>query len=197
MMLDDLNRLDALSAEREFLRCCGSSRWARQMTEARPFDDVETMAETADRIWASLQPTDWLEAFSAHPEIGSQASAPAATPSRGHANPRRGVSESSRRGWGPGASGKKAGAPGGWSSEEQAGVTSASDAVLDRLAAGNRDYKARFGYIFIVCATGRSADEMLAMLDERLANDPDDELRVAAEEQRKITRLRLAKLVDA
>ena len=71
----------------------------------------------------------------------------------------------------------------------------ARDAVRDRLAEGNRHYEARFGYIFIVCATGRSAEEMLAMLERRLTNHPDDELRIAAEEQRTITRLRIAKLV--
>jgi 2-oxo-4-hydroxy-4-carboxy-5-ureidoimidazoline decarboxylase len=67
--------------------------------------------------------------------------------------------------------------------------------VLERLAAGNRAYEARFGYIFIVCATGKSAGEMLAILEQRLANDPGEELHIAAEEQRKITRLRLAKLL--
>ena len=80
---------------------------------------------------------------------------------------------------------------------EQAGAASASDAVRDRLATRNRDYEARFGYIFVVCATGKSADEMLEIVERRLANDPAVELQIAADEQRKITRLRLAKLVEA
>ena len=84
-----------------------------------------------------------------------------------------------------------------WSTKEQAGVASAAGDVRQRLAAKNRDYEARFGYIFIVCATGKSADEMLRTLEARLTNDPETEIRVAAEEQAKITRFRLAKLLDA
>ena len=83
-----------------------------------------------------------------------------------------------------------------WAEQEQTGVRTASDAVRDRLADANRRYEARFGYIFIVCATGRGAEEMLAMLERRLTNHPDEELPIAAEEQRQITRLRIAKLVS-
>jgi 2-oxo-4-hydroxy-4-carboxy-5-ureidoimidazoline decarboxylase len=83
-----------------------------------------------------------------------------------------------------------------WASQEQRGARAASDATLEALARGNRAYAQRFGYIFIVCATGRSADEMLAMLESRLGNDPADELRIAAAEQMKITRLRLEKLLE-
>jgi len=82
-----------------------------------------------------------------------------------------------------------------WSAQEQAGASAAPAPVKDRLAQLNREYEARFGYIFIVCATGRSADEMMTILERRLHNHPDDELRVAADEQRLITRLRLAKLL--
>ena len=82
-----------------------------------------------------------------------------------------------------------------WSSEEQAGAASAAAAERARMATLNAAYRARFGYIFIVCATGRSAAEMLTMLEKRLSNDPAIELRVAAEEQRRITGLRLAKLM--
>ena len=82
-----------------------------------------------------------------------------------------------------------------WSTQEQAGAAGASADVRERLAARNRDYEARFGYIFIVCATGKSADEMLSMLEQRLTNDPNEELEIAAEEQRKIMRIRLAKLL--
>jgi allantoicase len=80
-----------------------------------------------------------------------------------------------------------------WSQREQAGVAGASPAVLSALADGNRAYEARFGHVYLVCATGRSAEEMLADLERRMTHDPDTELRVAAEEQRKITRLRLVK----
>ena len=94
-------------------------------------------------------------------------------------------------GRGSGASGTAA-----WSDEEQAGVAPAAEQVRRRLAEANRDYHERFGYIFIVCATGRTADEMLGLLDRRLEHDPEYELRVAAEEQRKITQLRLTKLLE-
>jgi OHCU decarboxylase len=162
MRLDELNALDPATAERELLRCCGSTRWARMMASARPFGTADEMLAAADRIWPALGPDDWLQAFRAHPRIGE-------------------TSESGRSG--------------DWSDQEQAGVRTARDVARDRLAEGNRHYEARFGYIFIVCATGRSAEEMLAMLERRLTNHPDDELRIAAEEQRNITRLRIAKLV--
>ena len=86
---------------------------------------------------------------------------------------------------------------GAWSQAEQSGVASASTEVLARLAEANREYEARFGHIFIVCATGRSADEMLHLLGQRLDNDPPIEIRVASDEQRKITRIRLDKLLEA
>jgi len=83
-----------------------------------------------------------------------------------------------------------------WSAREQAGMQAADGGVRHRLAAGNTEYQSRFGYIFIICATGKTAADMLAALEARLSNDPAVELRVASEEQRKIARLRLAKLMD-
>jgi OHCU decarboxylase len=170
MTVDELNALPADAAIREFLRSCGSTRWARAMEAARPFATIEVAVATADRIWSALAPGDWLEAFAAHPRIGERQP-------------------------GPSAQSGSAGAARSWSEEEQAGVERASAQLRDRLAAANRDYEARFGYIFIVCATAKTADEMLALLEERLANRPSDELRLAAEEQRKITSLRLSKLL--
>jgi 2-oxo-4-hydroxy-4-carboxy-5-ureidoimidazoline decarboxylase len=167
MRLADLNALDADTAANAFLRCCGSSRWARQMSAARPFADATVMAEAADRIGSGLKAADWLEAFAAHPKIGA------------------------------GGAGRAGGAGGeDWSEQEQAGVALAADATLKRLADANRDYEARFGYIFIVCATGKTAAEMLALLEHRLRHDAGDELAIAAEEQRKITRIRLTKLLE-
>src|SRR3989475_11765403 len=167
MRLGELNALDTEVAERELLRCCGSTQWAREMAASRPFDSAETMAQTGDTIWSSLERGDWLEAFAAHPRIGANAEAPAATPS----------------GLPRGASAEKVdGSPRTeWATQEQSGVASAPDEVRARLAASNRDYEARFGYIFIVCATGKSAGEMLALLDGRLTNEPDEELHIAAE----------------
>ena len=167
MRLTDLNALDEDTAVRELLRCCGSSRWARTMAASRPFSSVAAIDLAADEVWQRLEASDILDAFAAHPRIGAGAAGGAGSD----------------------------GAP-QWSSQEQAGARTASGDVSERLAAGNRAYEARFGYIFIICATGKSAGEMLAALEQRLTHTPDEELPVAAEEQRLITRLRLTKLVD-
>lgn len=167
---DGLERLNALEAEEaiaELHKCCGSKRWAQRMSEQRPFPDVPALLETANRIWWDLDDEDWLEAFRSHPKIGGTK---AAQP----------VSDDARR----------------WSEAEQAGTHSASRETAAALAAANRAYEERFGYIFIVCATGKTSAEMLALLHERLNNDPGVELRVAAEEQRRITHLRLHKLLN-
>jgi OHCU decarboxylase len=156
------NDLPPEEAEAAFLACCGSRAWARRMAEGRPYAEGEALLEAADRIWWSLAPGDWREAFAAHPQIGEKKSA-------GDAQFRR------------------------WSEQEQAGVESAEEALLAELAEANRAYAERFGYIFIVCATGKSAEEMLGLLRARLGNDSETELCLAAEEQRKITRLRLLK----
>jgi OHCU decarboxylase len=179
MRLADLNALDDGAAVGAFLRCCGSSRWARQMSAARPFADAAAMAAAANRIASALEPADWREAFAAHPKIGAGRA--------GGAGGARRAGEAGKAGGGSGA---------GWSEQEQACVTLATDETLTRLADANRTYEARFGYIFIVCATGKTADEMLALLERRLRHDAGDELWIAADEQRKITRLRLTKLIE-
>ena len=185
MRLEDLNALDEQSATRELRRCCGSSRWTRLMAAARPFRSVGAMALAADAIWSVLDREDWLEAFAAHPKIGA-----------GGAGESRGAD-------GSGASGgsSRSDAAGGegaepWSVEEQAGVADAVEATRRRLAEANGEYQTRFGYIFIVCATGRTGGEMLEILERRLPNDAAGEIQIAADEQRKITRLRLAKLLE-
>jgi OHCU decarboxylase len=158
MRLAELNALGPDEVVPELLRCCGSTRWAREMAARRPFANIELMGAEADNIWHSLGPEDWLEAFAAHPRIGERSSTP-------------------------------------WSSEEQGGAESAPTATRARLADANREYEARFGFIFIVCATGQSGEAMLARLDERLKHSREEEWRIAAEEQLKITRVRLAKLL--
>jgi 2-oxo-4-hydroxy-4-carboxy-5-ureidoimidazoline decarboxylase len=173
MRLEELNALDDDAAARELLRCCGSARWARQMAAARPFASLSAAAAAADRVWWALGEADWREAFAAHPRIGA------------------GTAGGADEGGTAAGAGTE-----GWSAHEQAGVAGASDAVARRLAAANRDYEARFGYIFIICATGRSAADMLDALERRLGNGPEPELQVAAEEQRRIAHLRLAKLLD-
>jgi OHCU decarboxylase len=167
MTLDELNRLAAIEAEAEFLKCCGATGWAKVMTEARPFTNVESLLLKAAEGWQSLSESDWLEAFRAHPKIGERKAA--ATQSPQAAN---------------------------WSAQEQLQAQQAAAETKRAIAQGNELYETRFGFIFIICASGKSADEILASLTERLAHDTATEMRIAAEEQRKITQLRLQKLLE-
>jgi allantoicase len=173
-----LNTLTTNEFTEELRAACGSSVWAVRMAAARPFSDVEQLYTTADAVSARLGREDWLEAFRAHPRIGeSKPQADSVGPGR---DP---VGAPSIR------------PPRSWSSEEQRGMQEADREIVDGLAAGNRAYEEKFGHIFIVCASGKSAAEMLAILRERLPNTPDAELPIAAEEQRKITQIRLKKLL--
>lgn len=165
-----LGCLPPAEATRELLACCGSREWARRMEERRPFADPADLAEAAESVWRALAPGDWREAFAAHPRIGERAEPPAGG---------QGSEERTAR----------------WSAAEQAGAGGAPGEVLAALAEANRAYEDRFGRTYVVCATGRSAAEMLALCRQRLANDPETELRVAADEQLQITRLRLDKLL--
>ena len=173
MTLEQLNALDREAAEQVFLRCCGSTRWAREMASRRPFRDAGVMAREAEGLSRDLEAADWLEAFAAHPRIGE-------SPGVGGAGraARAGESESD------------------WPAREQAGMDAATDAVRQRLAAANREYEARFGFLYIVCATGKTPSQMLDIAERRLTHSPDEELRTAAGEQLQITRLRLAKLIS-
>jgi len=166
--LGALNRLSEAERLERLLRCCGSRRWARAMSRRAPFVSRTHLLGAADAAWWRLGDGDFREAFGHHPEIGADV-----------AKLR-----------------EKFAATASWSAGEQAGVTGASDATLEALAKGNRAYQEQFGHVFLVCATGKTADEMLALLEERLHNPPENELRIAAGEQAKITKLRLAKLVD-
>ena len=179
MHLDAFNALDADSASAELRRCCGSTRWVESMTRARPFPNADAMADIADAVWLSLGSADWLEAFAAHPRIGEMK---AGGPS-GPASPKLGVVRPSEGG-------------SSWEEQEQSSTRSATEKVKERLAARNHQYEARFGYIFIVCATGKTAEQMLALVEDRLQNDSHEELRIAVEEQRQITRLRIGKLLE-
>ena len=165
--VERLNELSASEATAEFLKCCGATRWAQTMSEARPFADADELFTKAGDAWWSLTQADWLEAFRAHPKIGEKKAA--AT-----------QSEQARA----------------WSAQEQSGVASASTKAINELAERNREYEDRFGFIFIVCASGKSSEEMLSILNSRMDNDRKTELRTAAEEQHKITRLRLEKLLN-
>jgi OHCU decarboxylase len=170
MTLERLNELPTDAAEAELLACCGARAWAVRMARARPFADAEALYAEAERVWWSLTPEDWLEAFRAHPRIGERKPAAGAT---------------------PGAASRTA----RWSEQEQAGARTATADTLKRLADGSRAYEERFGHIFLICATGLSAVEMLRALERRMYSDAATELRVAAAEQAAITRLRLEKLL--
>jgi len=137
------------------------------MATGRPFASFEAIFASANTIFDQLTPEDWLEAFLSHPRIGEKKAAGA-------------QSEEARK----------------WSAQEQSRTQQAAPATMEALAEGNRAYQQRFGFIYIVCASGKSADEMLEILNRRLSNSPDAELRNAAEEQRKITRLRLERLLQ-
>ena len=161
----ELDRASLPEARRLLTTCCGSSAWVERMLGRRPFGSEERLTAAAGEAWADLTHTDWLEAFSHHPKIGDRASLA-----------------------------KRFAATAHLSAREQRGVDDATAQVLDDLAAGNRAYEDRFGYIFIVCASGRSAAEMLALLQQRLHNDAATDIRVAAGEQLRITELRLRQI---
>jgi len=158
-----IDAADDATARALLTRACGSSRWVDRMLARRPFRSDARLLFAARNEWFGLTERDWLEAFAHHPKIGDRASLAARFPSTHDL-----------------------------SAKEQAAVGGAGADVIAALADANDTYLARFGFIFIVCATGKSAEEMLRLLRDRLSNDRATELRVAAEEQAKITALRLA-----
>jgi len=160
------NRLSREQALKALLDCCGAQKWAEKMLSMRPFPDMGYVLDTTDKVWAGLQREDWLEAFGHHPAIGEKQ-----------------------------AKAKQSAAARRWSAGEQSVAQKGSPETLAALAAANREYQTKFGYVFLICATGKSSEEILRNLHERMSNDPEAELRIAAEEQRKITRLRLEKLL--
>ena len=164
-LVEHINELSADAARETLARCCAATSWVETMADGRPYDSEEALLEAADVCWWSLSRDDWLEAFAAHPKIGDVESL-------------RSKYTATRK----------------WSASEQSGVDTADDLTIQALANANAQYEQTFGYIFIVCATGKSADEMLSILRGRLGNDPETEIRQAATEQLKITRLRLQKL---
>jgi 2-oxo-4-hydroxy-4-carboxy-5-ureidoimidazoline decarboxylase len=165
--IERLNQMDEDSFRASLSRCCGSSRWVSEMARRRPFSDVLALFSGADESWWCLAPDDWKEAFGHHPKVGER--------------------ESLRRRFTSTRS---------WSEREQSGVLSATEQTLNALVEGNAAYERKFGHIFIVYATGKTADEMLFLLNQRLPNDPEVELEIASEEQRKIMRLRLGNLIE-
>ena len=165
--LERINQATKAEAESMFRDCCGSARWANLMSEERPFASEDELMKSAAAVYNDLQTSDWLDAFSAHPKIGETKAAP---------------------------TGRHRSAE--WSAGEQAGVSSADESIRQALARANREYFEKFGFIFIVCATGKTAGEMLELCRNRLGNDRETEIAVAAREQQKITEIRLRKLLS-
>lgn len=163
-----LNALSTDEARATLARCCGAARWVAGMLARRPWASTAALYADAEMTWQALGREDFLEAFAHHPRIGARGD------EAGH-KPR-----------------DEGGAA--WSRQEQARVGDADAETRRALLDANERYLHRFGYIFIVCATGKSAAEMLSLLEERFGNDPARELAIAAGEQARITRLRLEKL---
>ncbi len=169
--VEGTRRLDALSptdAEAALRACCGSMRWVYAMLARRPFVTPDAVLTASDEVWATCGEEDWLEAFRAHPRIGESKAAP--TQSTTAAS---------------------------WSKQEQSSVAMTTDEVRAALADVNRAYETRYGFIYIVCATGRTAPEMLDFARARMGNERSEEMRIAAGEQAKITRIRLEKLLQS
>ena len=158
------NAIAGVEAALEILPCCGSQRWAHALARLRPFNDAERLFASSDEIWRQLDPADWDEAFSSHPRIGEKKAPESATAKSAQ-----------------------------WSGQEQSGVALSRVDTQEQLMLANSEYEKRFSRIYIVCAAGKSAEEMLAILYRRLENDETTELYEAAEQQRQITQLRLRK----
>jgi 2-oxo-4-hydroxy-4-carboxy-5-ureidoimidazoline decarboxylase len=165
--LHDFNILPKEQLVTALTQCCGSSAWVKGMMDFIPADDMVELLEDAESVWYQCSEVDWKEAFAHHPKIGDTASLK-----------------------------KKFASTADWASGEQSAVNTATEEVIAALAEGNRLYEEKFGYIFIVCATGKSAEEMLGMLQVRLRNSPEEEIEIAADEQNKITKLRIEKLLN-
>ncbi len=157
------NEAEESAATAAMLACCAARRWAEAMVVLRPFNGVASLSLGADEVWSTMAEPDWMEAFAAHPRIGERKARTQKTPA------------------------------GAWSEQEQSSTVSAAQKVLADLAEGNALYEHHFGFTYIVCATGKSAEEMLAILKRRLGNNRETELREAAEQQRQIMQLRLGK----
>lgn len=166
MTLDHLNSLAPNEAEEAFRRVCGSRAWAAAMAGARPFATEAQLHTYANLFWWEMGEGDWREAFACHPRIGSKD-----------------------------ALREKFKSTAAWASGEQSRVNTPAGETIQALLDLNEEHERKYGYIFIVCATGKSADEMLAILRASLANDPETELRRSATEENKITHIRLEKLL--
>jgi 2-oxo-4-hydroxy-4-carboxy-5-ureidoimidazoline decarboxylase len=167
MTLQELNALPKSIAMEALTKCCGASRWVSCMEVLRPFENEQKLLTAASDCWYALSQKDWLEAFAHHPKIGDTADLE-----------------------------KKFSATKEWAGQEQGAVRTAGKLTVERMALLNREYEIKFGYIFIVCATGKSVQEMVSIIEERLHHHAEQEIITAMEEQNKITAIRLKKLLS-
>jgi allantoicase len=167
-VLRQLNAMDVPELRALLADFCAAPAWIDQVAKARPYASAEAVFAASDAAARSVSPDDWREAFRHHPRIGERA-----------------------------AEKRQSNAAQTLSSQEQAAASAASAADLTLLAEANRDYEQRFGHVFIVSAGGRSAGEILGIMRDRMKNDPETEVTVAAGEQKKITRLRLERLLGS
>lgn len=167
MQIQELNQMSRADAYATLLQCCAATRWVDSVLDVRPYSSVKVLLQAAEDCWASMEEPDYLEAFDGHPKIGDPASLKA-----------------------------KYAATHTMASNEQASVQQANEKIIMDLASCNQAYEDKFGFIFIICATGKSADEMLSSIKARLVNSREKELQLAAIEQGKITTLRIEKLFN-
>jgi OHCU decarboxylase len=161
-----INLLDPEEAYQEFYNTCACEDFCKQMVDARPFKDKDELLSTGRTLFESLNKEHWLEAFMGHPKIGDVNSL------------KEKFKETKLI-----------------ASDEQSGVNSASEIILNDLALYNEKYFNKFGYIFIVCATGKSAVEILSILRNRIENEEEEEIYIASIEQLEITLIRMEKLL--
>jgi 5-hydroxyisourate hydrolase/2-oxo-4-hydroxy-4-carboxy-5-ureidoimidazoline decarboxylase len=168
MKLSDFNKLNMGEASRLLKTCCGCEQWVKLLMKKFPFDGEMNLIKNAEDIWYNVcGKQDWMEAFLHHPKIGDVKSLEEKFAATQHL-----------------------------AGSEQAGVNTASQEVIEKLAKANADYETKFGFIFIVCATGKPAAEMLRLLQDRLKNTYEEELNIAMGEQHKITIIRFKKLLN-
>ena len=159
-----LDRAPAADAAAMLRPACASTRWIRRLVDGRPYSSLDRLIAASDAAIGALSWPDIEEALAAHPRIGNRA------PTGAGDDPET-----------------------AWSQQEQAGAAAATPDVQAALRAGNLAYETRFGHIFLICATGQSATDMLATLRQRLGNEPGAEREIVRDELLRIVRLRLAK----
>jgi len=167
MKLQAFNQLEQVKRRQHLYQCCSSDNWAQKLSFQAPFASLQALKVLADEAFSQLEQDDVLQAFAGHPKIGDIQSLKAKYAQT------------------------KALAAG-----EQSGVQQADETTLIALAQANQEYQARFGFIFIVCATGKTAAQMLEILLARLSNSHEQEIVEASEQQRQIMQIRLDKLIQ-